>query len=203
VCGKPGHPPSPNYCPLVRAIKTNKNVHDKLKASIATDSDNSSSKSSKKKPPKTKPSKHGNKNKSEKKELIKEVTEAVLATLSTKSSDSSETDDSSATSSSQFHMFQHGADQVSASDHGNSRSATGIALAQPSNIWTIVPPKKHKHHRNKTTNLHRSKPIIMQNNLTGAKRQFRPGKHIKDSNYNSFSSLDDYSDDDSIETASY
>jgi hypothetical protein len=121
VCGEQGHPPSPNYCRMVRAIKTDQTVRSKLKASIENDSDpndsdQSNSKSRKKKTaPKGRNDKETSKDKQsarktkQKADLIKEVTSEVLTNIGQRneqSSESSQSDDSAETNDDMYLQFQ-------------------------------------------------------------------------------------------------
>ena len=54
VCGDKGHPPSPKYCSMVKAINSNKNLRNKIKASVENDSNSSGSDQSDSKPRKKK-----------------------------------------------------------------------------------------------------------------------------------------------------
>ena len=202
VCGEDGHPPSPNYCPMVRAIKTNKTLRSKLKASIENDSDNDSQQSnSKSRKKKTTPK--GKDKKSEKNkqaELINQVTEKVLTQMrkynqEQSSSESSQSDESAETNSElgmQFCQYEEVDDDASISSNSTSVQDQRSAFAQTTNTWTLVSKKSKRHKHASKLGIHNGDSITMKNNQTGVQRLFHCANRLSN---NSFSSLHDNEDD--------
>ena len=207
VCGEKGHPPSANYCKLVKGIKDNESLHNKIKAELV--SANEHKKKDKKNRADKKKDKHNKKNKDkerkekEKQEIIKEV----LATLEEQgSSYSSQSDQDSGSESSddednhgftQFTFAQrnqnYSDDQsISTTSSKSSNKPDNDPTNQPPNesrsakktshqpssdaaTWTLVKKKSRIPRGLPKTTLEFGDEVVMKNNLTGMKRQFKCG----------------------------
>jgi len=201
VCGKMGHPPSPNYCPLVQKLDSNPKLRDKLEASIQSDSESSKSDKSastshtKKKKKRTTDKKSS---KQTRKDLVDEIKAEILATLKSHTSSGSESSDADESGDGYFQFLQiePGSSATSPSTQ-KSRSARNSRSACTENTWTLVrkKPKKQKH--STTRAVHKGDTVILKHNQTGIERCFISTHRVKQHNFRSDNSVS------SFETASH